>query len=90
MVQGDNISQTFQFVASGNAQLGFVALSQVMAHGRIDKGSAWVVPAGLHAPLLQDAVILTPGKDSPAAAALASYLRTDKARAIIRSHGYAF
>ncbi len=90
MVQGENISQAFQFVASGNAQLGFVALSQVMEQGRITKGSAWVVPASLHKPLRHDAVILAPGKHSPAAAALAAYLRSDKARSIIRSHGYEF
>ena len=74
-VQGDNIGQTFQFVATGSAPLGFVALSQVMVDGRIAKGSAWLVPASLHAPIRQDAVVLAPGKDSAAAAALAAYLR---------------
>jgi molybdate transport system substrate-binding protein len=88
IVQGENIAQAFQFVATGNAPLGFVALSQVMADGKIAKGSAWVVPASLHAPIRQDAVILTPGKDNAAAAALAAYLRGDKARAIVRAHGY--
>ncbi|MEA3394568.1 MAG: molybdate ABC transporter substrate-binding protein [Pseudomonadota bacterium] len=88
-VQGENIGQTYQFIATGNAALGFVALSQVMVDGRIARGSAWVVPAELHAPIRQDAVILGSGKDNPAAAALASYLRGDKARAIIRSYGYA-
>ncbi|MES2999682.1 MAG: molybdate ABC transporter substrate-binding protein [Pseudomonadota bacterium] len=87
-VQGENIAQTFQFVATGNAPLGFVALSQVMVDGRIAKGSAWVVPASLHAPIRQDAVILAPGKDNPAAIALAAYLRGDKARTIIRGFGY--
>jgi molybdate transport system substrate-binding protein len=89
-VQGENIGQAYQFVATGNAPLGFVALSQVMVDGRIAKGSAWVVPASLHAPIRQDAVVLAPGKDSAAAAALAAYLRGDKARAIIRGHGYEF
>ncbi|HWP13098.1 MAG TPA: molybdate ABC transporter substrate-binding protein [Ramlibacter sp.] len=89
-VQGENIGQAFQFVATGNAPLGFVALSQVMVNGRIAKGSAWVVPASLHAPIRQDAVILARGKDSAATAALAAYLRGDKARAIIRSYGYEF
>ena len=88
LVQGENIAQTFQFVATGNAQLGFVALSQVMADGKIRSGSAWQVPASLHDPIRQDAVLLTPGKDSTAAAALLAYLRGDKARAIIRSYGY--
>ena len=87
-VQGENIGQAFQFVATGNAPLGFVALSQLMVDGRIAKGSAWVVPASLHAPIRQDAVVLARGKDSAAAAALAAYLRGDKARAIIRGYGY--
>jgi molybdate transport system substrate-binding protein len=89
-VQGENIAQTYQFVSTGNAQLGFVALSQVMADGRITGGSAWQVPAELHEPIRQDAALLTPGKDSAAAAALLQYLRGDKARAIIRSYGYSF
>ncbi|MEO8014602.1 MAG: molybdate ABC transporter substrate-binding protein [Polaromonas sp.] len=89
-VQGENIGQAYQFVATGNAPMGFVALSQVMVDGRIDKGSAWVVPAMLHAPILQDAVLLNPGKDNPAALALTRYLRSEKARAIILSYGYEF
>ena len=89
-VQGENIAQTHQFVATGNAQLGFVALSQVMADGKITSGSAWQVPADLHEPIRQDAALLMPGKGSAAAVALLSYLRGDKAKAIIRSHGYSF
>jgi molybdate transport system substrate-binding protein len=88
LVQGESIVQAYQFVATGNAQLGFVALSQVMEDGRIGKGSAWVVPADLHTPIRQDAVVLAAGKDNPAAAALAAFLRSDAARAIIRAHGY--
>ena len=87
-VQGENIAQTFQFVATGNAQLGFVALSQVMVDGKISKGSAWQVPRELHAPIRQDAVLLAPGKDIAAATALLQYLRGDKARTIIQSYGY--
>ncbi|MBU1352298.1 MAG: molybdate ABC transporter substrate-binding protein [Gammaproteobacteria bacterium] len=90
LVQGENIAQTFQFVATGNAQLGFVALSQVMADGKILSGSAWQVPASLHDPIRQDAVLLQSGKDSAAAAALLTYLRGAKARAIIQSYGYRF
>lgn len=89
-VQGENIAQTYQFVASGNAPLGFVALSQVFADGRIREGSAWIVPAELHSPLLQDAVILKAGADNPAALALADYLRGEKARSIMQSYGYGF
>ena len=88
LVQGENISQTFQFVSTGNAELGFVALSQVMKDGRISEGSAWIVPANLHQPIRQDAVLLLPGKDKPAAEALLKYLRGDKARAVIKSYGY--
>ena len=89
-VQGENIAQTYQFVATGNAQLGFVALSQVMVDGEIAQGSAWQVPAQLHDPIRQDAALLLPGKDSAAAAALLKYLRGDKARTIIQAYGYSF
>ena len=88
LVQGESIGQAFQFAATGNAELGFVALSQVMADGRIDKGSAWLVPAQLHAPIRQDAVLLTQGRDNPAAVALMTFLRSEAARTIIRAHGY--
>jgi molybdate transport system substrate-binding protein len=88
MVQGESIAQTYQFVATGNAELGFVAQSQVMPAGRLTQGSAWLVPAHLHAPIRQDALVLARGKDHPAALALAAFLQGDKARAIIRSFGY--
>jgi len=88
LVQGENIAQTYQFIATGNAPLGFVALSQVFADGRIKEGSTWIVPASLHKPIQQDAVLLTPGKNSPAAAALLRFLRGAKARAIMQSFGY--
>lgn len=87
-VQGENISQTYQFVATENAPLGFVALSQVFADGRLKEGSAWMVPATMHQPIQQDAVLLSAGKDNPAALALIGFLRTDKAKGIIRSFGY--
>jgi molybdate transport system substrate-binding protein len=90
LVQGESIAQTYQFVATGNAALGFVALSQVMQDGRLAAGSSWQVPANLHAPLRQDAVLLASGKDNPAALALLAYLRGERARAIIRSFGYDF
>ncbi|MBY0412148.1 MAG: molybdate ABC transporter substrate-binding protein, partial [Burkholderiaceae bacterium] len=88
--QGENIAQTYQFVATANAQLGFVALSQVMADGKITRGSAWQVPADLHDPIRQDAALLAPGKDNAAAIALLKYLRSDRARTIIQSYGYRF
>ena len=87
-VQGENIAQTYQFVASGNAQLGFVALSQVQVDGKLASGSAWIVPAELHEPIRQDAVLLQPGRDSAAAAALLRYLRSEPALRIIASYGY--
>lgn len=88
-VQGENIAQTHQFVATGNAELGFIALSQVMKDGKIAEGSAWVVPSGLHQPIRQDAVLLDKGKGKPAADALMNYLRSDKAATVIKSFGYA-
>ena len=88
LVQGENIAQAQQFVASGNAELGFVALSQVWRDGKLSEGSVWVVPTRLHAPISQDAVLLLAGRDKPAAQALLSYLKGDKARALIRSFGY--
>lgn len=90
LVMGENIAQTFQFVVSGNAELGFVALSQIIRDGRITNGSVWVVPGSLHRPIRQDAVLLATGKDNPAARALLSYLKSDRARKIIRSYGYEF
>ena len=59
-----------------------------MKDGRIASGSAWIVPGKLHTPIRQDAVTLASGKDNPAAVALTKYLKTDKAKTIIRSHGY--
>jgi molybdate transport system substrate-binding protein len=88
IVQGENIAQTYQFVATGNAQLGFVALSQVLVDGKMAQGSGWPVPPGLHAPILQDAILLSKGRDNPAAPALLNYLKSEKARALIRSFGY--
>lgn len=88
LVQGENIGQAYQFVATGNAALGFVALSQVMSEGRITQGSAWVIPAQWHTPIRQDAVVLAAAKDNPAALAWITFLKSDKARAIIRSFGY--
>ncbi len=88
LVEGTNISQAHQFAATGNAELGFVALSQVYKDGKITGGSAWIVPEDLYEPIRQDAVILNKGKDNPAAAALVEYLKGPKAAAVIRSYGY--
>ncbi|MEG5266121.1 molybdate ABC transporter substrate-binding protein [Pseudomonas sp. JDS28PS106] len=88
LVEGQSISQAYQFVSSGNAELGFVALSQIYKDGKLTRGSAWVVPAELHDPIRQDAVILDKGKDNPAAQALVDYLKGPKAGEIIKSFGY--
>jgi molybdate transport system substrate-binding protein len=88
LVMGENIAQTYQFVDTGNAAFGFVALSQVMKDGEIAKGSGWVVPGDLHAPIRQDAVILTRGADNPAIAELFDYLKSDKVKAVIHDFGY--
>jgi molybdate transport system substrate-binding protein len=85
IVTGENISQALQFVDTGNAELGFVALSQV-----IDKPApqVWRVPAEDYTPILQDAALLKPGEADPAAAAFLAFLKGDEARAIIEKYGY--
>ena len=88
IVQGENISQTHQFISTGAAELGFVAYSQVIKNGAIGSGSGWLVPANLYDPIRQDAVILAKGKDKPAAIALMNYLKGEKALAVIKSFGY--
>lgn len=87
LVTGENITQTYQFISSGNAQLGFVALSQVLKDGKIE-GSAWRVPDKWYAPIRQDAVVLEKGRDKTAALSLMKYLKGDKAKTIIKSFGY--
>ncbi|MGB5599698.1 MAG: molybdate ABC transporter substrate-binding protein, partial [Thiothrix litoralis] len=88
LVQGENISQTFDFVSTGNAELGLVALAQVQKDGKLKAGSAWNVPDDLYAPITQDAVLLDKGKDNAAAKALLDYLKGDEAKAIISAYGY--
>ncbi len=88
LVQGENIAQALQFVESGNAELGFVALSQLRDSRLAGKGSAWLVPAELHAPILQEAVLLRRGERLPAARALLGYLQSAEALALIERFGY--
>lgn len=88
LITGENIAQTYQFVSSGNAELGFVALSQVMQDGKLVGGSVWVVPSTLHAPIRQGAALLKRGETNVAARALLDYLKTPAALATIRSFGY--
>lgn len=88
LVMGENIAQTHQFVATGNALLGFVALSQVLKDGKIE-GSYWSVPEKLYTPIRQDAALLDKGKDNKAARAFLDFLKTNKAaKDIILSYGY--
>lgn len=88
-VQGENVAQTYQFVATGNALIGFVALSQVIgSDGRIKSGSAWVVPEKLYTPIRQDAVLLGKGRSKAAASALLKFLRAPDTQKVIQSYGY--
>lgn len=88
-VQGENIAQTYQFVSTGNALLGFVALSQVIGpDGKAKSGSMWVVPEKLYSPIRQDAVLLDKGRGSTAAKALLDYLKGNPAKAVIGAYGY--
>jgi molybdate transport system substrate-binding protein len=87
-VTGENIAQTFQFVATGNAELGFVALSQVAVPGRPANGSFWRIPDTLYREIRQDAVLLKAGEKNPAALALLTFLKSDSAKKLIRTWGY--
>lgn len=89
IVLGENIGQTMGFIESGNVELGFVALSQVMDPKIKGKGSRWDVPTNLHEPIKQDAILLTKGKDNPAAKALMEFMSGPQAKAIIERYGYA-
>lgn len=89
-VHGENIAQTFQFVSTGNAELGFVALAQVIdiKTGKIGSGSGWLIPDELHSPFRQTAVLLKKGENNPAALALVEFLKSAPALAIIEKYGF--
>jgi molybdate transport system substrate-binding protein len=87
-VQGENIAQTYQFISTANAELGFLALSQVIENGKIVGGSSWIIPDNLHAPIRQGAVLMKIGAENPAAHALIDYLKSIPALAIIKKYGY--
>ncbi|MEJ2124391.1 MAG: molybdate ABC transporter substrate-binding protein [Alphaproteobacteria bacterium] len=85
LVKGDNLAQTYQFIVTKNAQLGFVAYSQVVnAKG----GSKWVVPDNLYAPIRQDAVLLKTGENNEVAKAFLAFLKGEEAHAILKNYGY--
>lgn len=88
LVTGESIGQTYNFIATGNAELGFVALAQVLDGGKLKSGSMWVVPAKYHAPIIQDAVILKRAAANPAAKAWMALMRSPNAQDFIRSYGY--
>lgn len=85
IVRGENIAQTFQFVKSGNAELGFVALSQVTQPGKAIAGSLWRPPLALYTPIEQQAVLLN---ENPAARQFLAFMQANAAVKIIKSYGY--
>lgn len=85
IVTGKSIAQTLEFTVSGNAELGFLALSQVI---NLKTGSQWLVPQADYKPIIQDAVLLKTGEDDPVAKAFLAYIKTPEALAVIRSYGY--
>ena len=91
LVTGENIGQALQFVQTGNAELGFVALGQVQPpDGSRVPGSMWLVPDNLYAPIRQDAVVIAATKASKAATEFVDYLAGDKARVVIKAYGYSW
>ena len=88
VVMGENISQAFQFVQTGNAELGFVAVSQIMQQGEVTSGSAWIVPPAYYQPIKQDAVLLKKGLDNPVAAELLDFLRNETVNQVLQAYGY--
>ncbi len=88
LVKGENITQTYQFVATENAELGFIALSQITKDGKVTEGSWWLVPSQMYKPIKQSAVQLSGAKDKVAAQAFLAFLKSEKAVAIIRGFGY--
>ena len=88
LVLGENLGQTIGFIESGNAELGFLALSQVLDPKMKGKGGRWDVPINLHEPIQQDVVLLAKGKENPAAKALMDFMGGSQATAIIERYGY--
>jgi molybdate transport system substrate-binding protein len=88
LVQGESIGQTYNFAFTGNADIAFVAMSQVLEGGRLKGGSMWVVPQNLYAPIQQDAVLLKRGANNEAAKALMALLKSPNIQDLIRSYGY--
>lgn len=88
LTKGENVTETYQLAATEKADLAFIALSQVMRDGKVTSGSWWLVPSELHKPIRQSAVLLSRAKDPEAAKAFLAFLRSEKARAVMRGFGY--
>lgn len=88
LVQGESIGQTFTFASTGNADVGFVAMSQVLEGGQLKSGSMWVVPQNLYDPIRQDAVVMQKSANNEAAKALMIVLKSPNIKDLIRSYGY--
>jgi molybdate transport system substrate-binding protein len=88
LVQGESIGQTFTFVSTGAADVGFVAMSQVLEGGKLKSGSMWVVPQNLYDPIRQDAVVMQKSAGNEAAQALMKLLKSPNIKDLIRSYGY--
>jgi molybdate transport system substrate-binding protein len=88
LVKGENITQTYQFAATENAEIAFIALSQVMRDRKVTEGSWWLVPSEMHKPIRQSAVLLSGAKDQVAAKAFLAFLKSPKAITIMRGFGY--
>ena len=88
LVQGESIGQTYTFAYSGNADVGFVALSQVLEGGKLKGGSLWLIPQNLYTPIRQDAVILQHAAGNEAAQALVKLLKSPAIKDLIRGYGY--
>lgn len=88
VVRGQNITQTFQFAASGSVDAAFISLSQIKSGDYVGKGSYWLVPQTFHDPIEQQLVLLEKGKHRPAAKALIEFIRSSEGRKIIAHAGY--
>ena len=89
LVTGESIGQTYNFIATGNAELGFVGLAEGLDAGKVEGGLIGLGPAELHTPIIQDAVILKRGAGNPAAKAWMDLMKTPKTKEFIRTYGYA-
>jgi molybdate transport system substrate-binding protein len=88
LTKGENVTQAYQLAATEKADLALIALSQVMRDGKVTSGSWWIVPPEMHKPILQNAVLLSKAKDPAAAKAFLAFLKSEKARAVMRGFGY--